>query len=117
MDSRWRDDYSTHRASIAIYDLLDAENVRARNITAAVDESNFDLAKTLAKKDAPIKIINELLRLSNLPIEISLHESEQIMASKSGGQRYSIAELSDGERNALLIAASVLTIAGQNSLY
>ncbi len=31
------------------------------------------------------------------------------MASKSGGSKYSIAELSDGERNALLIAATVLT--------
>jgi energy-coupling factor transporter ATP-binding protein EcfA2 len=117
IDSRWRDDYSTQRASIAIYDLLDAENVRARKITAAVDGSNFDLAKTLAKKDAPIKIINELLRLSNLPIEISVHESEQIMASKSGGQKYSIAELSDGERNALLIAASVLTVAPGKILF
>jgi ABC-type molybdenum transport system ATPase subunit/photorepair protein PhrA len=30
--ARWRDDYSARRASIAIYDLIDAENVRARSI-------------------------------------------------------------------------------------
>ncbi len=42
-------------------------------------------------------------------IELSLHENEQVMASKSGCVPYSIAHLSGGERNALLIAANVLT--------
>jgi len=110
LESRWKDDYATQRASIAIYDLIDAENVRARSITDAVDRENIDLAKTLSKQDAPIKIINELLRLSNLPIEISVRENDQVVASKCGCVPYSVAELSDGERNALLIAATVLTV-------
>jgi hypothetical protein len=110
-ESRWRDDYAAHRANIAIYDLIDAENIRARNIAGAVDIGNIDLAKTLSKEDAPIKIINELLRLSNIPIEISVKANEQVLASKSGSAPYSVAELSDGERNALLIAAHVLTVA------
>lgn len=110
IQSRWKDDYSSQRANIAIYDLMDAENVRARTITQAVDADNFDLAKELRKKDAPIKIINELLRLSSIPVVISVHQHEQVMASKSGSIPYSVAELSDGERNALLIAANVLTV-------
>src|SRR5271155_241278 len=65
--SRWRDNYSAARPSLAIFDLLDAENVRARKITSAVDHDDFDLAKALSKTDAPIKIINELLKLSALP--------------------------------------------------
>ena len=69
----------------------------------------MNLAVELSKKDAPIKLINELLRLSNIPVEISVQESEQVMASRNGGPKYSISELSDGERNALLIAANVLT--------
>lgn len=108
--ARWSDDYSAYRASIAIYDLIDAENVRARSIAGAVDSDDLGLAQKLSKKDAPIKIINELLRLSNIPIEISVRENEQVVASKNGGAPYSIAELSDGERNALLIAADVLTV-------
>ncbi|WP_186252273.1 AAA family ATPase [Burkholderia gladioli] len=109
VESRWKDDYAAHRANIAIYDLIDAENVRARNIAGAVDGNNIDLAKTLSKEDAPIKIINELLQLSNIPIKISVKANEDVLASKSGSAPYSVAELSDGERNALLIAASVLT--------
>lgn len=107
--SRWMDNYSAQRASVAIYDLIDAENVRARGIADAVDANNIDLARQLSKHDAPIKVINELLKLSNIPIEISVRESEHVMASRNGGPQYSIAELSDGERNALLIAANVLT--------
>lgn len=115
--SRWRDDYSSARASLAIYDLVDAQNIRARSIAEAVDAKDTDLAVELSKKDAPIKVINELLRLSNIPIEISIHESEQIMASRSGGAKYSISELSDGERNALLIAADVLTCKAGSILF
>ena len=108
--ARWKDDYAAQRASIAIYDLIDAENVRSRSIAAAMDRDNIALARSLTKKDAPIKVINELLQLSNIPIEISIQESEQVLASKGGGPLYSIAELSDGERNALLVAANVLTV-------
>jgi ABC-type lipoprotein export system ATPase subunit len=108
--ARWKDDYAQQRASISIYDLIDAENVRARSIADAVDGNDIELAKTLSKKDAPIKIINELLRLSNIPIEIFVHDSDRVVARKHGGTPYSIAELSDGERNALLIAADVLTV-------
>ncbi|BBF80322.1 AAA family ATPase [Asticcacaulis excentricus] len=115
--SRWMDSYSAERASVAIYDLIDAENVRARGIADAVDANNIDLARQLAKHDAPIKVINELLKLSNIPIEIRVRESEQVMASRNGGPEYSIAELSDGERNALLIAANVLTSKPETILF
>ncbi len=107
--SRWMDQYSAPRANIAICDLIDAQNVRARSIAGEVDRGNFDLAKKLSKKDAPIKAINELLRFSNLPIEIFIESNDHVIARKSGGTPYSVAELSDGERNALLIAASILT--------
>jgi len=68
-------------------------------------------------KDATIEIwheniktaANELLELSGLPITVSIRENERILARKPGSDEYSIAELSDGERNALLIAAAVLT--------
>lgn len=107
--SRYRDDYAAQRASMAIYDLIDAENIRARLITAAVDSGNLEGAAEAAKAEAPITVINELLRQSNIPITISIHANERLMASKDGGPEYSAAELSDGERNVLLIAGNVLT--------
>ncbi len=107
--SRYRDDYAARRASMTIYELIDAENVRAREITAFVDHGDIEAATEAAKKEAPITIINELLVQSNMPIAISIRENERVMASKNGGPEYSAAELSDGERNALLLAGNVLT--------
>lgn len=115
--SRWMDNYAAHRANLTVYDLIDAENVRARAIAGAVDDENIKLARQLSKQDAPIKVINELLKLSNIPVVISVRESEQVMASRNGGPEYSIVELSDGERNALLIAANVLTSKPQTILF
>ena len=107
--SRYRDDYAAQRASMTIYELLDAENVRARGIAAHVDARNMEAAAGAARRESPITVINELLLQSNIPITVSIRENERLMASKSGGPEYSAAELSDGERNALLIAGNVLT--------
>jgi ABC-type Mn2+/Zn2+ transport system ATPase subunit len=110
LESRWRDDAGNNRISIMLYDLIDAENIRNRAIAGAVDSEDMEGAKNLSKIDSVIKIINELLSFSNIPIELLIHENEQLFARKCEGTSYSIAELSDGERNALLIAASVLTV-------
>ena len=107
--SRYRDDFASQRASMTIYELINAENVRARRITALVDAGDTEAAAEAAKEEAPITVINELLRQSNIPINIYIRKNERVTASKSGGPEYSAAELSDGERNALLIAGNVLT--------
>src|SRR5574343_1165040 len=109
IQSRWKDDYSKQRTSISIFDLINSENVRARNIASAVDSNNIELAKEHSNNQAPIQAINEILAISNIPITIILGKDEQLFASKNGSEPYSIAELSDGERNALLIGADVLT--------
>jgi ABC-type cobalamin/Fe3+-siderophores transport system ATPase subunit len=108
-EARWQEKFSHERAGMAIFDLLGAENVRARAIARAVDASDIVSAQLLSKNSAPIQVINELFRLSNLPLAVSVEEGDQVLAAKPGVAPYSIAELSDGERNALLIAASVLT--------
>ncbi|MDA8102643.1 MAG: AAA family ATPase [Nitrospiraceae bacterium] len=113
--SRWIDHYAGDRTNIIIYDLLNAHNVRARRIAEAVDSHDMSRAQTLAgEQRPPITLINDILRLSNLPIVLSIADDEKIFASKSGSAPYSIAELSDGERNALLIAATVLTAKGES---
>ena len=107
--ARWSDSYSAQRPNIALYDLVDAENLRSRLIAGAVDAADIHLAQNLSKQDGPVRVINELLRLSNIPIRISLEQNDRVVAQKANSTRYSIAQLSDGERNALLIAAEVLT--------
>ena len=107
--SRYRDLYASERASIAVFELVDAENRRARAMARAYDDERMDDLASEAEAESPIAVINELLRESHIPIEIFIRDNEQVTASKNGGPEYGAAQLSDGERNVLLISANVLT--------
>lgn len=109
-NARWMDDYSEQRAQMAIYDLVNSENVRARDITRAVDHKKPEEVEKLAAKAGAFTTLNRLLRLANLDIVVSVEANDEIMATRNGSSPYSIAKLSDGERNAILIAANVLTV-------
>lgn len=107
--SRYFEWNPTQRATMTIFDLIDADTVLAREIAKLVRDGDLEGAKDTALTPSPIQEINELFRLSNIPIEITIEDMQRVMASRNGGPRYSIAALSDGERNAFLIAASVMT--------
>lgn len=109
-DSRWMDDYSQQRAQMAIYDLVNSENLRAREIARAVDAKDAREAEKLSAKQGAIATLNRLLRLANLDVVVAVETNDEIMATRGASKPYSIAKLSDGERNAILIAANVLTV-------
>lgn len=108
-DARWREWNAGGRANMAIFDLIDADTMQERKIAAFVRSGDSAAALKEAETPSPMQMINELMRLSYLPIEVSLQEGQRVVASKQGGAPYSVAELSDGERNAFLIAIEVLT--------
>lgn len=108
--ARWKDIYGGSRPAIALADLVASENARARAIAQQVDAGNLHRAQTLSQSDvSPISTINQLMHAARLSISISLTDDNHALASRPGSQPYSVAELSDGERNALLLAANVLT--------
>lgn len=108
-ESRYREWDPAGRANMAIFDLIDADTMQERKIAGLVRIGSIEAARKEAQNPSPIQAINELMRLSNLPIEICVEDGQKIVARKNGGDPYSVAELSDGERNAFLIAAAVLT--------
>jgi ABC-type lipoprotein export system ATPase subunit len=107
--SRYRDDYAAQRSQVTIFDLIDSENVEARRIAEAARLGDMKLVEELAREQAPLSKMNDILRISNLDISILVEEGSKLMAVRGSNPPYSIAELSDGERNALLIIANVLT--------
>lgn len=107
--SRYREWNAAGRAGMSIYDLIDADTMQERKIAALVRSGDMKAAQGEAQNPSPIEVINELMLLSNLPIEIGVEEGQKIVARKNSGEKYSVAELSDGERNGFLIAADVLT--------
>ena len=107
--SRYHQEYASQRASLAIFDLIDADTNLARKIADLVRAGDLANASTEAARPSPLSVMNKIMKLSNIPIEISVEERQRVVARKRGSEPYSVAELSDGERNAFLVAADVLT--------
>lgn len=108
-DSRWKDTFANQRSQTVIFDLIDSENVEARKIADAARSGDMDCVSRLAKDQSPISKMNDILKISNLNFQISIEQGSKLIAIREGCQNYSIAQLSDGERNAILIIANVLT--------
>ena len=101
--SRWKDDYAQQRSQATIFDLIDAENIEARKIANAARNGDMDSVSSLALNQAPVAMMNDILRISNLHFQISIGTASKLIAIREGYPPFSIAELSDGERNALLM--------------
>jgi ABC-type Mn2+/Zn2+ transport system ATPase subunit len=113
--SRWKDEYAHQRSQATIFNLIDAENIEARKIAYAARNGDMEEVASLALNQAPVAMMNDILRISNLHFQISIDAASKLVAIREGYAPFSIAELSDGERNALLIISSVLT-AKENTL-
>jgi ABC-type lipoprotein export system ATPase subunit len=110
-DSRWKDDYATQRAQAAIYDLVNSENKRARDITRLIESGDIEGAQSLVNRLSPINSINHILSASTLNIALSIDDEGDVSAKNGSGAIYSMVQLSDGERNAVMLASQVLTAA------
>ena len=111
-DARWMDRGAEEKQWAVIFDLVAKENSRARDITRHIDNQNPEEAIKLASKSvAPIDQLNELLELGTLPISLKNSNDEEILAQhQNKGTSFSIVQMSDGERNAAILAATVLTV-------
>ncbi len=109
-ESRWKDYNPGWNLSAALFDLVAKENTRARAITQYVDSGNYEKAEEIsAESPSPFDQINELLSLATLTVAIENSNDRDLLARHPKGQSFSIAEMSDGERNAMIIAAQVIT--------
>ena len=93
-------------------DLIDKENFQARTIRDLVRGHDISKARELSSRSvSPFEQINELFRAGNLSATLLLSHDGQILAHHGDEDKtFSIAQMSDGERSAVIMAATVLTI-------
>ena len=109
-EARWKDDCPGSKLSIVLFDLVVKENNRARAITHHVDNRNLQEAEKISEElPSSFDEINALLSLATLQVKIEESNDQHLLARHSNKQSFSIAEMSDGERNAMIIAADVIT--------
>ena len=110
-ESRWTDRDAGSKPNITITNLINMTQMQSRRIADLVYRGNSNDASQYAHNHKqPLEIMSHLLQQSNLPITLELDDNEKILAHKKGSEPYSIAQLSDGERNVILIASEVLDV-------
>lgn len=117
-DSLWSDNIAQERISSLLFDLVSQENARARCIVSLVDNQQYEKASIAAKKSpSPFSQLNDLLALGTLKISLQNSSDDEIQAERKDNEsKYSMSQMSDGERNAALIAAKVVT-ADSNTIF
>ena len=109
-EARWKDGRGSRGLSVVLFDLVAKEN--AINTSIARHVRNQDASQALAFADespSPFSRINELLVRGRLTVRIENADDQELLARHPQGESFSIAEMSDGERNAMIIAAHVIT--------
>lgn len=107
-DARYRvfnDDFLS-QSSIAL--LIQRKNADARKVVQLLMTDRYHEAKGLATGGDVLHTLNAALQQSNIPIVVSIGDKDDVLATKRG-LTYGVDEMSDGERSALLVAASILT--------
>ena len=109
--SLWQEYNAEQKQAAVLFDLVAKENTRARSITSFVDNKNLEGASKLAVESvSAFTQLNDLLSLGTLLITLENSNDEEILARhRDADSPYSIAQMSDGERNAAIIGATVLT--------
>ncbi len=107
-DTRWKNISGNQRNEKAVHDLNAAENQYkgdwANKIANSVDTSAA-VAK-LQSKVSPLDKVNLLLEQSNIPVRMLMERGE--LRASGGGNTFSFARMSDGERVALILIAEVI---------
>ena len=109
---RWREWNPQRQLSSILFDLVAKDNDQARRIADHARAGNYPEMENIVNGEPGVfDQINELLDLANLAVTIENSEGENLFARrKSAEGRYDIAQMSDGERNAVILAANVLTV-------
>lgn len=110
-NARWIDHNAEDRVNRAIFDLIQKRTQQNQELADAFRAGDQARGQELLERDEdPFVTLSGLLTNANLPFDFSVDRNATIVATKSGIGPYSAAEMSDGERNALLLAAEVLTV-------
>ena len=111
-DALWKEYSPGDRLSAVLFDLVAKENARARSIAEQIDAGNPCRAKCLANESrSPFNRVNEILRAGNLNVSLMSGEGGEIIVNhRDSKDTFSITQMSDGERNAVIIAAIALTV-------
>ena len=109
---RWKEWNAEGQLSSVMFDLVAKDNDQARRIADQARAGNYtEMERIVNCEPGVFDQINELLDLATLAVTVENSAGENLFARRKGtNEQYDIAQMSDGERNAVILAANVLTV-------
>ena len=109
-DVRWQELEPVDRLTKPLFDFLTKETRRAYTIADRFDRGTCaEEEGEESNLQSPTSLINRTLRRAGLNISIRVEPDWKIVATNHEGEPYDLSHASDGERNAVVMAATVLT--------
>ncbi len=111
-ERRWREWQPEQQVSAVLFDLTAKDNDLARRIMEkSYAGAQPEVEKIVSSERPAFEQVNGLLTSGGFHVKISNSKGEEILAQRGDStQTYSMAQMSDGERNAVILAANVLTV-------
>lgn len=109
--ARFKEELADHRIGLSLSSLMTAENEWLRTMYGSCRDAELTVADFEARNPSPLQRLNRVLRQGALGIEVKISPDDRVVAHHGTGNEVGISRLSDGERNAILLAADVLTAA------
>ena len=108
-EALWQEYNSEEKQSAVLFDLVAKDNTRARSIASFVDRKDWQGAEQRSEESgSAFAELNDLLSLGTLLIALENSNDEEILAKhRNANASYSISQMSDGERNAAILGATV----------
>lgn len=108
--SRYMDNNASARNQLLLFDFIRENEKINSEIANAARAKDEVLVADLITRESPLAKLNRLIKAANLHFQITFDPHGRYLACRSGFPPYSISELSDGERAALLVILTVLNL-------
>ena len=112
MNSLWQEIEPSDSQAALLFDLVDQESRRDEVVARHVRNKNLDAADQFASNNPSLfSQMNRLLSVAGMLVSLEKAKGQRILARRDeSGEKFGVEQMSDGERNAVLIAARVLTV-------
>lgn len=113
---RWKNDFQSQNIATVLFDVVAKDHDRNRQVTAFFTEGDYTETKGISPKQiydkfgpSPLEQINELFKIGGFMTQLEYTDAQGFRAHHENGANYGIEQMSDGERNAMIIASQVIT--------
>ena len=114
--ARWNDEFQVDDIEILMFDLVAMNDDLNRRVADFCKEGDPNKAKEISPRqiyelfgESPLEQINKLLKSGGFMTQLEYTSAQGFRARHENGAIFGIEQMSDGERNAMIMASQVIT--------